>query len=120
MIIQVLLLAAFVLLAVAAVRLGPSPRHLAVRRLMATVLLVVSAGAVLFPETVTAVAHSVGVGRGTDLVLYVLVVVSAIVWLSMYRRLNEVEARHAQLVRFYALAEASRAEAVDRAPDQTA
>ena len=112
-----MLLAAFALLAVAAARLGPSPRHLAVRRLMATGLLLVSAGAVLFPEAVSAVARSVGVGRGTDLVLYVLVVVSAVVWLSMYRRLNEVEARHAQLVRFYALAEASRAEAADRPAD---
>jgi small membrane protein len=108
MTIKILLLAAFVVLAVAAARLGPSPRHLAVRRLLATGLLLAAVVAVLHPDSVTAVAHRVGVGRGTDLVLYVLVVVSAMTWLGMYRRLSELEARLTRLVRFQALAEAAR------------
>jgi hypothetical protein len=110
MTIKVLLLAAFVLLSVAAARLGPSPRHLAVRRLGVTGLLLVAAAAVLRPDWVTAVAHRVGVGRGTDLVLYVLVVVSAMTWLAMYRRVSELEARLTRFVRFQALTDAARTE----------
>jgi hypothetical protein len=111
MTIKILLLAAFVVLSVAAARLGPSPRHLAVRRLLGTGLLLAAVVAVLHPDSVTAVAHRVGVGRGTDLVLYALVVVSAMTWLGMYRRLSELEARLTRLVRFQALAEAARDDA---------
>lgn len=103
MAIKLLLLAAFVALAVAAARLGPSPHHLALRRLLATGLLVVSGLSVLFPGLVTDLARLVGVGRGTDLVLYVLVVVSAVTWLGMYRRVSDLEARLTRLVRFQAL-----------------
>ena len=104
MAIKLLLLLAFSALAVTAARLGPSPRHLAVRRLLATGLLLVSGLSVLFPDLVTAVAHLVGVGRGTDLVLYVLVVVSAVTWLGMYRRVSDLEARLTRLVRSHAIA----------------
>lgn len=103
MAIKLLLLLAFSALAVTAARLGPSPRHLAVRRLLATGLLAVSCLSVLFPDVVTAVAQLVGVGRGTDLVLYVLVVVSAVTWLGMYRRVSDLEARLTLLVRSQAL-----------------
>ena len=103
MAIKFLLLAAFAALAVAAARLGPSPRHLALRRLLATGLLMVSGLSVLFPGLVTDLARLVGVGRGTDLVLYVLVVVSAVTWLGMYRRVSDLEARLTRLVRFQAL-----------------
>ena len=103
MAIKLLLLLAFSALAVAAARLGPSPRHLAVRRLLATGLLLVSGLSVLFPDLVTAVARLVGVGRGTDLVLYVLVVVSAVTWLGMYRRVSDLEARLTRLVRSQAI-----------------
>ena len=103
MAIKILLLLAFSALAVAAARLGPSPRHLAVRRLLATGLLLVSGLSVLFPDLVTAVARLLGVGRGTDLVLYVLVVVSAVTWLGMYRRVSDLEARLTRLVRSQAI-----------------
>lgn len=103
MAIKLLLLAAFGALAVAAARLGPSPRHLALRRLSATALMVVSGLSVLFPGLVTDVARLLGVGRGTDLVLYVLVVVSAVSWLGMYRRINDLESRITLLIRAQAL-----------------
>src|SRR3954449_627921 len=99
MAIKLLLLLAFSALAVTAARLGPSPRHLAVRRLLATGLLVVSCLSVLFPNLVTDLARSLGVGRGTDLVLYVLVVVSGTTWLGMYRRVSELETRLTRLIR---------------------
>jgi small membrane protein len=109
MIIQLLLLAGFGAVSLAAARMGPSPRHLAVRRLSAMALLAAAAMAVLFPDLVTQLAHVVGVGRGTDLVLYLFVVASAVVWLGVYRRFTEMDARMTQLVRALALAEAARA-----------
>jgi hypothetical protein len=107
MAIKVLLLLAFGTLALTAARLGPSPRHLAVRRLLATGLLLVSGLSVLFPDLVTAVARLVGVGRGTDLVLYVFVVVSAVTWLGMYRRVSDLETRLTRLIRSQALSNPS-------------
>lgn len=106
MTIKILLLLALVALAYGAVRVNPSPGHLAVRRMLVTGLVVMSGLAVLFPDSVTQVAHAVGVGRGADLVLYALVVVSAMSWLGVYRRINELDARVAELVRAQALAEA--------------
>ncbi|CAA9364996.1 MAG: hypothetical protein AVDCRST_MAG34-2770 [uncultured Nocardioidaceae bacterium] len=107
MTIKLLLLVAFTAVAVATARLGPSPRHLAVRRLLAMTLLLVSGLSVLFPELVTRLAQLLGVGRGTDLVLYAFVVVSAVTWLGIYRRITALEARITRLVRSQAIAEAS-------------
>jgi hypothetical protein len=104
MIIKLILLAALSGLALAAVRVNPSPAHLALRRLVVVALLVTSGLAVLFPDGVTQVAHAVGVGRGADLVLYTLVVVSAMSWLGVYRRINELDERIAELVREQAVA----------------
>lgn len=113
MAIKLLLLAAFTGVALLTARLGPSPRHLAVRRMLATVLGVSAALSVLFPDLVTALAHLLGVGRGTDLLLYAFVVVSTVTWLSVYRRLVELEDRITRLVRSQALADAGAADVVD-------
>jgi hypothetical protein len=58
---------------------------------------------IVFPGLVTAVANAVGVGRGADLVLYVMVVVSVFVWVGVYRRLHDMEARFVELSRNIAL-----------------
>jgi hypothetical protein len=78
-----------------------------VRRIFIVGALVTSGLAVLFPEAVTHAARLVGVGRGTDLVLYVFIVMAIIGWLGTYRRLVDLEGRFAQLVRSQALAEAT-------------
>lgn len=113
MIIKVLLLLAFAALAFTATRATPSPGHLAVRRLLIVGLLVAAAVAVLFPDLVTELARSVGVGRGTDLVLYAMVVVTAMIWIGVYRRIIETESRLAELVRSQALAAATSGPAGD-------
>jgi small membrane protein len=107
-IIKLLLLAAFVTLALVAARTTPSPGILAVRRIFIMGALATSALAVLFPDAVTRAAKLVGVGRGTDLVLYVFIVVAIVGWLGTYRRLLVLEGRFAHLVRSQAIAEASR------------
>jgi len=108
MLIKILLLGGFGVVATIALRLGASPRHLAVRRLAVMLLLAGSVVAVIIPDTVTLVAHLVGVGRGADLVLYALVLVSAVVWVRTYQRISALEEKLTRVVRFYAVADAAR------------
>ncbi|MCY7395415.1 MAG: DUF2304 domain-containing protein [Nocardioides sp.] len=61
--------------------------------------------AVLFPGVVTALAQSVGVGRGTDLVLYVGVVAFTFGSVLQRRRAHELEQRITVLTRSVALLE---------------
>ena len=106
MTIKILLICSFALLALAGVRLGESPRDMALKRLAVLVVFVLGSLAVVFPEAVTFVARLVGVGRGTDLVLYVLVVLSALVWLGTYKRLSRLDDQLTQLARAHALLDA--------------
>lgn len=118
MIIQILLICAFALIALAAARSGPSATHLAYRRLLAVLLLVTAAVAVLFPDILQWMAELVGVTRGTDLLLYTFVVVSVVVWLRLYRKLAGIEDRIVELTRALALhSSGERREDDARGPD---
>ncbi|MFP7365058.1 DUF2304 domain-containing protein [Corynebacterium callunae] len=59
--------------------------------------------AVLRPNDLTTVAHLVGVDRGTDLMLYGLVVAFMFTTLSSYVRFREQELRYSKLARAVAL-----------------
>ncbi|MGO1174296.1 MAG: DUF2304 family protein [Actinomycetaceae bacterium] len=74
-IIQIILLVAVVAFTVLLTRSTAGSRHQAIRRLGLIAFMILAALSVLFPSWVSSVARFVGVGRGTDLVLYVLVVV---------------------------------------------
>jgi hypothetical protein len=74
-IIQIILIAAFVVFAVILLLPGRGARRLAVRRLALLVAFVAGVIAVVFPGFINDVANLLGVGRGTDLILYALVVV---------------------------------------------
>lgn len=69
--------------------------------------------AVIRPDDLTVVANSLGVQRGTDLVLYALVMGFAFVTVSTYVRFREQELRYSRLARTIALQNAVRPE--DRA-----
>lgn len=106
LIIQIILIAAMVVFAAILLLPGRGARGLAVRRL--TLLLAVVAGiiAVVFPSSINTVANLLGVGRGTDLVLYALVVVfvgNSIAVAGHNRQLNR---EITQLARSIALREA--------------
>jgi hypothetical protein len=82
------------------------------------VLVVAAAGiSVLFPNALTRVAELVGVGRGADLLLYVLVVTFMLVSVVLFRRIGALERRYTALARAVAVAEAisDRTEAHQRA-----
>ena len=70
------------------------------------VFLAFAAYAVLRPDDVTWVAGLLGVGRGADLVLYVLVVGFGFFAISTYLRFKELELKYARLARAIALNEA--------------
>jgi len=66
--------------------------------------------AVLRPDDLTWIANRLGVQRGTDLVLYALVMGFAFVTVSTWVRFREQELRYARLARTIALANAVRPE----------
>lgn len=74
-IIQVLLIAGLVILMAILLVQRPGARPLAIRRLTYGVLLMGAILAVLFPQWLSQLARWVGVGRGTDLLLYGVVLV---------------------------------------------
>ncbi len=62
--------------------------------------------AVLWPNDTTVVAHWVGVDRGTDLMLYALIIAFSFTTLSTYMRFKDLELRYARLARAIALEDA--------------
>jgi hypothetical protein len=74
-VIKVLLVAAFITFALIVIVPTGGSRHLAVRRLALLGIFALGILAVIFPDITSRLAEFVGVERGTDLVLYTLVVV---------------------------------------------
>lgn len=72
-------------------------------RLLAVVLLSGAVVLVLFPELTTRVAHLLGVGRGTDLVLYVALIAGLHVALLLYVRTRELERKLTEQARAIAI-----------------
>ena len=64
--------------------------------------------AVLRPNDTTVVAHWLGVDRGTDLMLYALIVAFGFSTLNTYLRFKDLELRYARLARAIALDGAQR------------
>ncbi len=58
---------------------------------------------VLAPDTTTAIAEFVGVGRGADLLLYLAVIGFAFVTVLLYARLRELELALTRVVRAQAI-----------------
>ena len=82
-------------------------------RLIAFGLFASVATAVLFPEYTTTIANAVGVGRGTDLILYLLVVGSVFAVVMMTSRLMSIENTLTELVRQLAIMNADRPDKTD-------
>lgn len=103
-IIKLLLIGAFVLFAVIVIIPSRGSRHLAVRRLAMLGVLALGVLTVIFPEITLEVAEAVGVERGTDLVLYGLVVVFVGNSIFMAAKFRHHERDLTQLARSIALA----------------
>jgi hypothetical protein len=111
--IKVLLLACIAAFGVLAMRGAHSAARRAMWRLAGVAVLTGGAVSVVVPELLTWLAHRLGIGRGTDLLLYALAVTFLFVVAVLFRRIAELEQRCIVLARSIALVEAERAEAAD-------
>lgn len=82
---------------------GGGARNQAVIRILLVLFVVGAAVSVFFPQVLTWVARLVGIGRGADLLLYVLVIAFLAVVATTYRRFRQMEAQITQLSRSLAL-----------------
>lgn len=115
MIIKILLIAGAIGFGVLVLR-DSVPGHNLVRRLMGLAVVVLGIIAVLWPMLTTDVANAVGVGRGTDLVLYVLVMVFIFNALATTQRLHRLERQLTLLTRELALRDPRQSPATDATP----
>jgi small membrane protein len=109
--IQVLLIASIVALLVYLLRSRRSAQSRAWVKVGYVAFVVAGVYAVLRPNDTTVVAHWVGVDRGTDLMLYALIIAFVFTTLSAYMRFKDLELRYARLARAIALESA-------QAPDE--
>jgi hypothetical protein len=107
LIIQVLLIMVVVLV-VARLFRSRGARAQAIRRIGLVVFAAFAAVSILFPDLWSRIARIVGVGRGTDLVLYALVVAFLSFTVTTYLRYRDLETNYTRLARRIALSEARR------------
>ncbi|SFQ44543.1 hypothetical protein SAMN05421810_107220 [Amycolatopsis arida] len=113
MLIQFLLIVAVALLLLFFLRNHGSARASAGAKIGFVLFLVFGVIAVLRPDDVTRLAGLFGVGRGTDLVLYGMVVAFGFATINTYLRFKAVELRYARLARSIALRSAESPEPGD-------
>lgn len=103
---QFILIAALIGIAVYLVRSTPSARHLAIRRLLVMLALIAGVVVVVAPGLLTQVASLVGIGRGSDLLFYIFIVVALLYVVNEYKRSIQLARANTQLAREIALTEA--------------
>jgi len=106
-IIKVLLITAALGVALLVLREKAGQRE-ASRRAAGLLLVLAGIVAVLWPELTTTAANAVGVGRGTDLVLYLLVTVFAYTTLATAQRIHRLQHDITVLTRELALSRPAR------------
>jgi len=104
--IKVILIASFVALTAILVIPRGGARPLAIRRITVVGLLIAAVAAVIFPEWINDIAQLVGVGRGTDLILYALAVVFVGHTITSKTRQIKSEQKITELAREIALMQA--------------
>lgn len=103
MIIKILLVASVLAALAWVMRARSSGRRLALTRIASIGVAACWIVAVLNPGGVSWAANQIGVGRGTDLVLYLLVVAFTFTTVGLYRRLRLLDDRLAEMIRCQAL-----------------
>ncbi|MBX3193973.1 MAG: DUF2304 domain-containing protein [Microbacteriaceae bacterium] len=93
---------------------GGGARHQAIQRILLVLFVVGAAVSVFFPQLLTWLARLVGIGRGTDLLLYVLVIAFLGFAASTYRRSRQLEGQITELSRQIALLGAKKPPSDDR------
>ncbi|MFD9125786.1 DUF2304 domain-containing protein [Kitasatospora sp. NPDC059571] len=106
--IQLLLIAGSLSVALMFIRRWNAAHTRAWKRIAFSLFVLANIYAVLRPTDVTWVANRLGVGRGTDLVLYLMVIAMAFLALNTYLRFRELEKKLTDLARTVAINEGSR------------
>ena len=112
---QVMLIALVLAAGATLLRGTAGARHQAIRRLLLLGLVGAAVLSIVFPQLLSRVAAVFGIGRGTDLVLYGLVVAFLGVLATTARRFREQEVRLTKLARRLAIDEVPTADEVRRA-----
>lgn len=115
-VVQIVLVLAVVVVALALMRGGSNARHLAIRRMLLVFFTCVAVLSIFFPGLLTHVAKFFGIGRGTDLVLYGLIVGFLVFMATTYQRFRHMETTLTKLSRRIAIDEVS----VKQSPDAVA
>jgi hypothetical protein len=100
-----LVLIGFVILTAVRLLRHRGARTQAVRRVGLMLFAALAVWSILFPSVWNRIAGMVGVGRGTDMVLYALVVAFLSFTLTTYLRFRDLETRYTKLARRLALDE---------------
>lgn len=106
MMIQIILVIVLIGLIVFFLRSRKASRTKALKKIALVLFVVLGVIAVIFPDTITTLAHFVGVGRGADLLLYGLTVVVIFKLLNDYTKDMQEEKRLVKLARKVAILEA--------------
>lgn len=106
MLIQIILIAATLGLVLLLLQKRGNARTKAWKRLIMLALAVAAVVSILNPELTSTVANFVGVGRGTDLLLYLLTAVFLYVVAGFYLKFRDVERQLTVLARRLAIDEA--------------
>ncbi|MFE2107943.1 DUF2304 domain-containing protein [Kitasatospora sp. NPDC059463] len=106
--IQLLLMVGTGVLVLAFVRRWDAAHTRAWKRMAFFAFVVANVYAVLRPQDVTWIANKLGVGRGTDLVLYLLVVAMAFMTLNTFMRFRSLEKKLTDLARTVAVNDGQR------------
>lgn len=107
-VVQIVLVLAVIILSLALMRGGSNARHLAIRRIMLVLFACVAALSIFFPRLLSQLAGVFGIGRGTDLVLYGLIVSFLVFMATTYQRFRHMETTMTKLSRRIALDETNR------------
>ncbi|MGK0722251.1 DUF2304 family protein [Leucobacter sp. W1478] len=102
---------------VLALRFLSGDRSLAIKRLLALLVAAAALLAIVFPHALTWTANLLGIGRGTDLLLYLTVIAAILFALSTVRARARQDARTTELARAVALMEARILEEKQRQSD---
>lgn len=84
-------------------------RTLLLDRLIAVVIGVIAILLVLNPEWTAFLAHNFGVGRGADLMMYLSITGLGFFCLTLWAKLQDIDARLTQIIRTQALSEGPQA-----------
>jgi hypothetical protein len=107
-IVQIVLVLVVVFFSLMLVRGGSNAKHMAVRRIMVMLFAISAVLSIFFPTLLSQLARLVGVGRGTDLMLYAFIVSFLVYMSTTHQRFRQTETTLTKLSRRIALDEAER------------